>query len=300
VATAGRWGRGDLTAHLALVVAAFFFGTTFVPVRDAVLDVEPVPFIAVRFLVAAAVVWPFARGRPRPPGAVAAGVACGAALAVGFVLQTVGLQYTTPSASAFITYLLVVMVPILSAVLLRRRPQPLTLVGVVLATFGLFLLTGADLSLGRGEVLTVGCAVAFALHIVLLAELAPRFDSVVLNVVQLAVVGVACFVPGLVAGGYGFTARAALAAVYTALAASALAFGLMVWAQRRVGPTRAALLLTLEPVFAAAAGYLAGDRLGGVGLVGGVVILAGILVAELGPAAPAGVVRKEQERKFLA
>jgi len=118
-------------------------------------------------------------------------------------------------------------------------------------------------------------------HIVLLAEFAPRFDSLRLNAVQLTVIGALCLVPGFFTGGYDFPISVWLAAIYTGIAASAIAFGLMVWAQRLVSPSRTALLLMLEPVFAAIAGALAGDHLGVVGVAGAALILAGILVAEL-------------------
>jgi drug/metabolite transporter (DMT)-like permease len=270
-------------AHLALVGAAFFFGTTFLVVKDAVERAGPVPFLGVRFLIGAAVVWPFARRRPSAPGLGRAGALCGAALLGGYLFQTIGLQYVSSSVSAFITYLLVVMVPLLSAALLRRPPRPPTIVGIAVAFAGLFLLNGARLTFGEGELLTVGCAFCFALHVVLLADFAPRFDPLRLNAVQLAVVGAGCLLPGFLTGGYGFPLSAWLAAAYTGVAASAVAFGLMVWAQRSVGPSRTALMLMLEPVFAGLAGYLAGERLGALGVAGAALILVGIAVAEFAP-----------------
>jgi drug/metabolite transporter (DMT)-like permease len=272
-----------LPAHLAVAAAAVLFGSTFVVVKGAVDDVGPVPFLAVRFLIAAAVLWPFARRVPARPGVTRAGVVCGLALVGGYLFQTIGLQYTTGSVSAFVTYLLVIIVPVLSALWLRRAPSATTLTGVVVAVAGLFLLTGArgGIGIGKGELLTVGCAVAFAVHIVLLAELSPRFDTLPLTATQLLVVGGVCVVPGVFLGGYDFTPRAWLAAGYTALASSALAFSLQVWGQRRVGPTRASLLLMIEPVAAAAIGVVAGDRLGWSGALGAGLILAGIAVSEL-------------------
>ncbi|HET7488312.1 MAG TPA: DMT family transporter [Acidimicrobiales bacterium] len=272
-------------AHAAVLAAAVLFGSTFVIVKDAVADVGVVPFLAVRFLVGAAVLLPFALRRRAGgwEGVVPAGAVCGTVLLAGYLFQTVGLQYTSASVSAFITYLLVVLVPVLSTLVLRRRPAPTTIAGVVLATAGLFLLTGRGhgLGLGRGELLTLGCALAFAVHILVLAEVSPRFDTVRLTAVQLAVVGGACLVPGVFLGGYAFTGRAWAAAVYTGATVSALAFSLQVYGQRRVGPTRTSLLLTMEPVAAAVVGALAGERLGWVGAAGAALILAGIAVAEL-------------------
>ena len=269
-----------LRAHLALLAAGVLFGTTFVVVKDAVADVQPVPFLAVRFLVGGLVMLPLAARAPKRMGELRAGLLCGLALLSGYVFQTVGLQYTTASISAFVTYLLVVFVPVIAVLVLRRPPTPPTVVGVVLGMGGLFLLTGKGLALGKGELLTLGCAVCFAVHVILLAQFAPRFDVLRLNAVQLLVTGGACLVPGLFLGGYDFTARAWVAAIYTAVAVSALALGLQLWGQRHVGPTRASLLLMIEPVSAAVLGYTMGERLGLRGAIGAAVILLGIGVAE--------------------
>ncbi|CAN5741406.1 DMT family transporter [soil metagenome] len=277
--------RRQRKASTALAGAAFLFGSTFLVVKDAVSEAEPVPFLAVRFGVAAAVLWPLARRRPGRPGEVHAGLAAGVALGAGYLLQTAGLQDTSSSTSAFITYLLVVIVPLLSAVVLRRPPHRVTVVGLALAVAGLALLTGGgDAGFGRGEALTLGCAVAFAAHIVVLAQVAPEHDPVRLTFIQLLVVGGGCLLPGFALGGYQFAGSAWLAAVGLGVCATALAFVLQVWAQARVGPTRTALLLLLEPVFAAVLGYVAGERLGIGGLAGAVLILAAIVVSEvLGP-----------------
>jgi drug/metabolite transporter (DMT)-like permease len=225
------------------------------------------------------------RGRAATPGELRDGVAGGVALLVGYVLQTVGLQYTTPSTSAFITYMLVVFVPLIGFVVLRRRPHPLTLVGLVLAVVGLVLLTGgADATFGKGEVLTLGCAVAFAAHIVIVGETAERHDAIRLTCVQVTTVGASCLVLSLFTGGLAMPASALAAAAFTGVFATALAFWAMVWAQRVVSPSRAALILLLEPVFAALLSALAGDPLTAGALAGGALILAAVVVAEVVPA----------------
>src|SRR5207253_769850 len=140
---------------------------------------------------------------------------------------------------------------------------PTTLAGVVVAVAGLWLLTdGAGIGFGRGEVLSVLCALAFAVHILVLSHVAERNDVVALNVVQFVVVGGLLFVPGIVTGGYAFPASAWVAAIYTGVVVSAIAFGLQVWGQRQVSASRTALVLMLEPVFAALLGYARGERLG--------------------------------------
>lgn len=263
------------------MLAAFLFGTTFVVVKDAVADAQPIPFLGVRFLVAAAAMWLLARRAPPDPGVLRAGVACGLVLLAGYVFQTVGLQRTSATTSAFITYLLVVIVPLLSALVLRRPPAAATAAGIVLAVGGLALLSDTGLRVRAGELLTVLCALAFAIHIVMLAVFAPRHDWRRLTAVQLTVVGVGCAVPGFVAGGYRFSSSVWMAAIYTGIGASAVAFSLMTWAQRRVSPSRAALLLMLEPVFAAVLAIGAGERFGIRAAGGAALILLGVLVSEL-------------------
>jgi drug/metabolite transporter (DMT)-like permease len=279
-------------AHVAVVMAAVIFGSTFIVVKDAIKHVRPVPFLAARFLIGAAVLGVVDRlrgGRFQAPaedvprGLGRAGLLAGLVLLGGYVFQTIGLQYTTSSVSAFVTYLLVVLVPLLSALILRHVPSVPTILGVVMATGGLFLLTGKGLALGKGEALTLGCALCFALHILVLNHAAPRFDGLRLNAVQLAVVGAACLLPGLWLGGYDFSLAAWLAAAYTGMTASGIAMGLQIWGQRQVGPTRTSLLLTIEPVSAGVIGVLVGEHLGWSGVAGAALILAGIAASEVGP-----------------
>ncbi|HKE74473.1 MAG TPA: DMT family transporter [Acidimicrobiales bacterium] len=276
---APRW-----QADTALVVAAFFFGTTFIVVQDAVAESDPLPFLAARFLIAGAVLAVLGRRRPASPREVRHGLVAGVALLAGYILQTVGLQYTTPATSAFITYLLVVFVPLLTFAFLRRRPHPLTLAGLVPAVVGLVLLTGgADASFGKGEALTLGCAVAFAAHLVIVGETAGRHDAIRFTCVQVTTVGVACLAASVVTADLSLSAGALGAAAFTGVFATALAFAAMVWAQRVVSPSRAALILLLEPVFAALLSGLTGDALTPSQLAGGALILAAVAIAEVLP-----------------
>lgn len=272
--------------ELAILAAAFLFGSTFVIMKSAVETAEPVPFLAARFLLATLVLAPLAlRGSPSS-GLWRDGALAALALGAGYVFQTVGLQYTTGSVSAFVTYLFVVLVPLLSALFLHHLPGRATAAGLVVATVGLLLLTGGAGSFGRGELLTLGCAVSFAFHVVILSVVSPRHDPWRLTAVQLLLVGGALVVPGLLQGGYDFGLRPWVAAAYTAVAASAGALGLQTWGQRLIGPTRTALLLLVEPVSAAFLGYAVGDRLGLPGVLGALLILGGIAIAEVAPVRP--------------
>jgi drug/metabolite transporter (DMT)-like permease len=205
----------------------------------------------------------------------------GLVLGLAYLAQTEGLRFTDEATSAFITYLLVIFVPLIVAVTTRSLPGRGAVGGVATAAVGLYLLSGASgAGAGRGEVLTLLCALGFASHIIVLHDAAARFDPVLLNMVQLGVVGVACLIPGLVGGGYRFEAKVWLAVLYLGVMASAVAFFLQTWAQRRVGPTRSALLLMLEPVFAAVLNVGLGRALGVRGYVGGACILVGVLAVE--------------------
>lgn len=285
-------------AHLALVGAAFAFGTTFVVVKDAVDHVDPFTFLAARFMMAAAVVavfawWPGrapnrrAAPQPRRHGLAAHGLLAGSALLMGYAFQTVGLQRTTGSVSAFITYLLVIMVALLHALRWRRSPTRAVAAGVVMATAGLFLLSAGGgrggWAVGTGELLTLLGAFGFAIHIMVLDEVAHRHDTLRLHAIQLAVVGVFSLIPTVVRQDFHLPLRVWGAAAYTAVVASALAIFLQTWAQQHLDPTRTALLLMLEPVFAGVVGVFVGDHLGVRGAVGAGAILAGIALAESGP-----------------
>jgi drug/metabolite transporter (DMT)-like permease len=280
--------------ELALVGVTAVWGSTFVLVRDAVAQVPPFAFIAYRFLAAAVLL---AVLRPRlatggQPGLLAAGAAAGLALFAGYGFQTVGLQYTTASNAGFITGLAVVLTPLLAGLLLRQPPGRWPVTGAALAAAGLALLSLQRLEVRRGDALVLGCAVAFAAHILLLGRFAPRFSSYRLAVVQLGTAGVLALAWAGVAGDLVVPASAEvwIALVITSVAASAGAFLIQTRAQREVSPTRTAVILTMEPVFAGLFGFLlAGERLSGRGWLGAGLILAGMLVAELGgrlPAAP--------------
>jgi drug/metabolite transporter (DMT)-like permease len=161
----------------------------------------------------------------------------------------------------------------------------------VLAVAGLYLLSGGISGIGWGEVLTVGAAFFFALHIVVLGEVSGHHDPIRLTMWQAFTVGVCCLVPGAFApGGYAFGIDVWLAAAFCGVGATAVAFWCMTYAQRVVPESQAAIILLLEPVSAAVLGALAGEALGVSGAVGAALILASVLVAELaGRSHPAAV-----------
>lgn len=268
----------------ALVGVAVVWGSTFVVVQDAVEDMPPFLFLALRFALASLVMAALGGFRRFAPGEMRAGTAAGVALFAGYAFQTIGLQYTSSSNAGFITGLFVVFTPLIGAVVARRLPSGATLGGAALATAGLALLSlrGGFLP-ERGDALVLGAAAAFAAHIVVLGRVSAGRSALRLASVQVAVTALLSMVWSAAAER---TAPAAPADVWGAIAltgvlASALAFFVQTAAQKIVPPTRTAIILTSEPVFAGVFGFwLAGERLTGRGYAGAALILVGIVVAE--------------------
>ena len=286
----------------ALVAVTAVWGVTFPVVKSAVERVPPYSFNAVRFLLAAAVLGavsvPAVRRLSRE--AWRHGALLGVALFAGYAFQTVGLQYTQASNAGFVTGMFVVFTPLLAALLLRRPPHRAAVIGVILAAVGLALLSlGPAFRPRAGDVLILGCALAFSAHIVGLGAWSSRHDAVGLTVVQLLVSGVlhSLFALTLEVGRAPgeWDGSVVGAVLVTAVLASAAAFWIQTAAQRVIEPTRTAVILTMEPVFAGVFGFLLLDeRLSGRGWLGCALILAGMLTAELGAGAPPPVPPEDQ------
>ena len=286
-------------ALLALVLVTAIWGVTFVQVKDAV-EVYPLfAFLAVRFAIATVTLAPFAAGRMRSLDrkGLAAGFGLGGLLALGYALQTAGLARTTVSSTGFITGLCVVLTPVTALVLFRYRISLSAWLGVALATVGLAMLSGIEAGSAAGDALVLGGALAYALQIVLMERYAPDYDPIAFTLAEMvaAFTGFAAIALALgdLSVPHGWAVWGAL--LVTGIFASALAFLVQTWAQRRTSATRTALAFSAEPVFAGLFGYLlAGDRLGALGWTGCAVILAGIVVSE--PAA--ADVLKRSSRRF--
>ena len=275
--------RRPRVAYLALAFAALLFGSTFVVVKEAVGRLPALGFVGWRFLLGAAVLLLF--GLPRGRALWHDGVIAGLFLFAGYATQTVGLAYTTASNSGLITGLYVVFTPLLAAVVARHAPRLLPVTGALLAFAGLALLTfDGGFSLRKGDLLTVACAVSYAAHIVYLARVAPRHRVIPFTAVQLIVVAGGGLASSAVLEGLRWPPSAVWPALLlTGVAVSAGAFFLQVWAQTVIGPSRTAIILALEPAFAAAiAAVVLGERLTVTGWIGAALILAGIYVALLG------------------
>jgi drug/metabolite transporter (DMT)-like permease len=276
---------------LALVAVTAVWGVTFVQVKDAVALYPVLPFLAVRFGIASAVLAPAVRraaGLGLRGACAAAGA--GALLGAGYVLQTVGLERTSVSSAGFVTGMYVVLTPLLAFALFRLRVGAAAWIGVALAAAGLALLAGVHAGTAAGDLLVLAAAAVYSLQIVLLERYAPRYDPFGFTLVEMLVAFAGLALAAIPTAGIprGWTVWGAL--VVTGVFASALGFLVQTWAQQRTSATRTAIVFTLEPVWAALFGYtLAGDRLGAAGWAGCAVIMAGIVLAE--PTAAATLVR---------
>jgi drug/metabolite transporter (DMT)-like permease len=280
-----------MPALFALIAVTAVWGITFVQVKDAVAIYPVLPFLAVRFGIASLVLVPGGlRIRGLGRGGLAAAALAGGLLAVGYVLQTFGLQRTSVSSAGFVTGMYVVLTPILALVLFRLRVGAAAWVGVALATGGLAMLAGVHGGSASGDLLVLAAAAVYSLQIVLMERYAPRYDAVAFTLVEMVVAfaGLSLAAIPTAAVPHGWTVWGAL--LVTGIFASALGFLVQTWAQRQTSATRTALVFTLEPVWAAIFGYtLAGDRLGSLGWGGCAVIMGGIVLAE--PAAAQTLVR---------
>lgn len=277
-----------LWAELSLVLVTFIWGSTFVVVQDALTDASPLVFVGIRFTLGAAVLAALVGRRLRRdsagPDAWRGGLLAGFFLFLGYAFQTVGLRHTTATNSAFLTGLFVVMVPLLAAAVYRVWPRPTEVAGVIVATAGLGLFTfrGQALRLNFGDLLTLGCALSFAVHLLVIGHYTSRHPFERLAVVQLVTVGLlgsaSCW--WLEQPYLRWTPRLWLAFGITAVLATALALTVQAWAQRYTTATRAALIFTLEPLSAWVTAYfVSGETLTMSRAVGAAAILAGLLLA---------------------
>jgi drug/metabolite transporter (DMT)-like permease len=278
-------------ADAALLGAALLYGVTFPLVHDALDDVTPFAYLVGRFGIATLLLLPTTVPALRRRGIdrrmlLRAGLTAGVILFGGYATQTVGLQYTSPSTSAFLTGLYVIITPVIESAISRRPPRAPVVAGIVLATGGLYLLTGADLVLGRGEVLTLVGAVFFAWHVVYVGAYTHVLRPLPFGTLQLGMIAVLSVAPATSQGIGSLSALAVVAIVFTGVACSAVALPLQLWGQQQIPASRAALILLGEPVFAGIAGYVNGERLGAEQLLGAGAILAGIAVSELWPRRP--------------
>jgi len=239
-------------AIAALLLVATAWGMSFTFVKNVLAQIAPERFIMWRFLLAGTVLLALAAMRRELRRAVLfPGVTLGALVFAGYWSQTRALLYISPSRSAFLTGLYVVMVPFADWLLHRVRITRLAWIGSALATIGMMLLVGAvDARVHWADLVTIFCAACFALHVVLSAKYTATTPATALAAVQVFFVGAAAIIPAQFAARQPVTTPIVAVIAFTALVTTALAFVFMMWGQAHVSATEAAVILAFEPVAA--------------------------------------------------
>ena len=282
-----------LWANAALLGVALIWGSTFVLIKDIIAQVSPLLFLAARFAVGGLALGLIITAMRRWGGFSMRelwwGSLIGVALWAGYALQTIGLQYTTASNAGFITGLYVVIVPVFGLVILKQQPDRWAWLGVAAAVAGLAMLSlnfDEGVRINRGDPIVLACSAAFALHVVLVARVAPWCDILRVTMVQITMAGLLNAITAIIFERpvQSLSVEIWGGVIFLGLAATALAIVIQMSVQRFTTAVNTVLILSLEPVFAAIFGvWLQNDRLGPIALTGAVLILWGMLIAELGP-----------------
>ena len=283
--------RSDLAPLLALLAMTAAWGSTFFLIKDLLVRLPVADMLALRFGIGSVALVLLAGRRLRMSrSTLRSGVLLGLLYGVAQILQTAGLAQTSASVSGFITGLYVVATPLLAALLLRTRVSAATWAAASLATVGLGVLSLDGFAIGYGELLTLASALVYAGHIIAMGRLSTPGEALPLSLVQMVVITVVCTAaavwPGSGSPGLQLPATGGdwLSVLYLAVVAGALTMVLQTWAQARVEATRAAVVMAMEPVWAAAfAVSLGDDRLTSRMVAGGIAILAAMYLVELAP-----------------
>jgi drug/metabolite transporter (DMT)-like permease len=280
----------SLKAHLLLVLVTLVWGATFVVIKNALAEITPLLFNAIRMTLAAIALFVIFRKKLHgiTRRAIISGFVVGVFLFFGYQFQTTGLRLTTPSKSAFLTGVSVVLVPVFLALFWRRRISHGTLFGVICAFIGLYLMTipsgGALHGVNLGDVLSAGCAVGFAFQIIFTGRATTHHPFAQISCVMMASCAALMWltIPLIERPHMQWTPNVLWAIVVTGLLGTAAAFTIQAWAQQFTPPTHTALIFSLEPVFAWMTSFVVlGERLGVRAAAGAGLILAGVLISEL-------------------
>lgn len=275
-------------AAIALMIVAASWGFGFVWMKDAIERQPYFDFLALRFTIAAGVMFLI---RPQLVRHINLnflnrGVLLGVALGLGYVTQTIGLEQSTAAITGFFTGLYIVLTPLFAWLLLRQKIASKVLLGVIIATIGLGVITLGGLGFDIGTISLLACAILFALHIVGLGRWSPGRDTYALTVVQLATVAVICWVGALFnPSDPGFQAPPDAdvwnAVLFTAVFATAIAFFVQTWAQSIMDASRVAIILTTEVVFAALFAVALGQEVLSIRtVIGGSLMVIAMLIVE--------------------
>lgn len=290
------------TGEIALFLITIFWGVTFAIIKLALDDISPMLFIAVRFSIAALLLLPFL-WKPLVSSnldVVKAGLFLGLLYFIGFATQTVGLYYTTATKSGFITGTFVIFIPTLQLFIEKRAPSRGNILGIILVIIGLILLSskgetvldvvselGSNFNVG--DFLTLICAIFYALYVVYIDIITKKYDYKPLIILQVLFTGAAGFIitflfniSGIESVRYNFNQTVILVILYTAIFSSILATVIQTKFQKTVTPTKAGIIFSLEPIFAAVFAFIIiHERISNFGIIGSIFIFTGVLVSEL-------------------
>ncbi|QUH24720.1 DMT family transporter [Serpentinicella alkaliphila] len=277
----------QLKANLSLLFITIIWGSSFILTKNSLNHLPTYNFLAIRFIISSFISIIIFRKKLISVDAptIKYGILTGLVLFAGYAFQTVGLNYTTASKSGFITGFSVVIVPVFSAFLLKSKPTKPAIIGVIFAIIGLgFLTLDSNISLNIGDLYTLICALAFALHIISISKFTVKCDSINLAVIQIFVVGILSLLfsfvlekPTIPTG-----INIWINIVILAVLATTIAFLIQTTMQKYTTATHTALILSAEPVFSAFFAFLiAGEMLPSGGILGSALILSGMLISEL-------------------
>ncbi|MEO8399772.1 MAG: DMT family transporter [Ignavibacteriaceae bacterium] len=286
----------------ALLTNTLIWGGTFVIIKTALNDVSPMLFIAIRFSLAAILFLPFIfkifRGINRDT--FIGGIVLGALFFLGFAAQTLGLNYTTATKSGFITGTFVIFIPIFQLLIQKKTPKKSSLIGIAIVIIGLLFLSSKGenifavfLELGSGfnlgDFLTLICALFFGLYVVCVDLITKKNPYMPLVFLQISITGISGIIISLILFifnieeiRFSLTSNLIFAILYTSLLATIITTILQTRFQKKVSPSRAGIILSFEPIFAALAAFLIlGEKVSTFGFLGGILIFTGLVVSEI-------------------
>lgn len=286
----------------ALLLMTILWGATFVIVKESLNDISMMLFIGLRFGLAGVILFflLYFKKQKLDKGAISSGIFLGTLLFLGFITQTVGLKYTSATKSGFITGSLVVMVPLLQTIIEKRLPTKGAQVGTVLVFFGILLLSSGGSSIDNflnelgtnfnfGDQMTLACAFFFALHVVYIDIITAKFNYLILLTTQIITVAVLSFITSLVFAGFSveplhinLTSYLIFGLLYTAVCATLITLALQTKYQKVVSPTKAGIIYSFEPIFAAIfAFFLLSEKISNFSLIGSALIFLGLISSEV-------------------
>ncbi|MFH1196730.1 MAG: DMT family transporter [bacterium] len=287
--------------EVAMMIVTILWGATFVIVKESIRDISSMLFIAFRFTIAGIIVLPFIIKRKSllKKDAILAGIFLGVILFIGFATQTIGLKFTTATKSGFITGSSVVMVPFLQIIVSRKIPSAGSFIGVVLVFIGILFLSsggnsilsfagdiGKNFNIGDG--FTIACAISFAIYIVYLDKLSHQYNFWILLFLQITVSAILAYSAALISSSFeieklriDFTGNLIFGLAYTSIFATLVTTALQTRYQKLITPTKAGIIYSFEPVFAAIIAYFAlAESINSLGLVGCSMIFLGLIISE--------------------